>query len=126
MIAHFTLATRDVEETSLFFQKALGWQPINRPGNIGRPAAWLQIAEDQELHLIQVVDFAPSDCECEMGRHFAIARPLGEFEELKQKLVAQGAELVEPERETPFERFFFREPNGYVFEIVEANHPLET
>ena len=61
-----------------------------------------------------------------MGRHFAIARPLGEFEELKQKLVAQGAELVEPERETPFERFFFREPNGYVFEIVEANHSLET
>jgi len=126
MIAHFTLATRDVEATSVFFQKALGWPPINRPGNIGRPAAWLQISEDQELHLIEVVDFVPSDCECEMGRHFAIARPLDEFEELKQKLLAQGAELVEPERKTPFERFFFREPNGYVFEIVEANHLSET
>ena len=25
-------------------------------------------------------------------------------------------------RETPFVRFFFRDPNGYVFEVVEENH----
>jgi hypothetical protein len=34
--------------------------------------------------------------------------------------VRHGAELIEPERSTPFERFFFREPvNGYVFEVIE-------
>ena len=27
--------------------------------------------------------------------------------------------LIEPIRETPFARFFFRDPNGYVFEVVE-------
>ncbi len=31
-----------------------------------------------------------------------------------------GAELFDADRPTPFERFFFREPNGYVFDIVEA------
>ena len=32
------------------------------------------------------------------------------------------AELIAPQREAPFERFFFRDPvNGYVFEIVEES-----
>ena len=30
--------------------------------------------------------------------------------------------LIEPLRETPFERFFFRDQNGYVFEVVEEHH----
>jgi len=34
--------------------------------------------------------------------------------------VERGAELIEPIRATPFDRFFFREPvNGYVFEVVD-------
>jgi hypothetical protein len=40
--------------------------------------------------------------------------------------VAHGATLIEPERPTPFARFFFRDPNGYVFEVVEADHAPET
>ena len=43
-----------------------------------------------------------------------------------QAFAEQGAEIIAPERETPFERFFFRDPNGYVFEIVEAEHASET
>jgi len=35
-------------------------------------------------------------------------------------LLQHGAELSEPLRPTPFERFFFREPvNGYVFEVID-------
>jgi hypothetical protein len=37
-------------------------------------------------------------------------------------LQAQGATLIEPLRDTPFQRFFFRDPNGYVFEVVEEGH----
>ena len=29
---------------------------------------------------------------------------------------------MDADRPTPFDRFFFREPDGYVFEIVEAEH----
>ena len=46
-LAHITLATRDVRASEAFFAEALGWRPIRRPGNIGRPAAWLRIAPDQ-------------------------------------------------------------------------------
>ena len=33
-IAHFTLATRDVIASRDFFAGTLGWEPIERPGNI--------------------------------------------------------------------------------------------
>ena len=118
--AHLTLATRNVAHSFVFFQEALGWQPIDRPNNIGRPAAWLAMAPGQELHLIEVADFAPSAFEQEFGRHVAIEFPLDEFDGLKLRLADQGAELIAPLRETPFERFFFREHNGYVFVVVAA------
>jgi catechol 2,3-dioxygenase-like lactoylglutathione lyase family enzyme len=125
-LAHLTLATRDVPKSVAFYAATLGWRPITRPENIGRPAAWLEIAPGQELHLVEVVDFQPSPFEAEFGRHVAIAVPLAEFDERKRRLLAQGAELIQPERQTPFARFFFRDPNGYVFEIVAAERKPET
>ena len=124
-LAHFTLATRDVRVSEAFFAGALGWRPIRRPGNIDRPAAWLEIAPGQELHLVEVPNFEPSPFEAEFGRHIALAVPLAEFAALQHRLRLHGAELIEPERETPFRRFFFRDPNGYVFEVLDADHAPE-
>jgi catechol 2,3-dioxygenase-like lactoylglutathione lyase family enzyme len=124
--AHLTLATRDVEKSREFFINALGWQPVNRPGNIGLQAAWLSMGPDQELHLVNVADFEPSPFEKEFGRHLAVAFPLTEFPELKRRLEERGAELIEPIRETPFERFFFLSPEGYMFEVVDADREPET
>ncbi len=117
-IAHITLASRDVRRTSRFFASALGWRPLDRPNNIALPAAWLEIAPGQELHLVQVADFEPSPFERENGRHIAVTYPLDGFADLKARLQAEGAEVIAPLRETPFERFFFRSPDGYVFEVI--------
>jgi catechol 2,3-dioxygenase-like lactoylglutathione lyase family enzyme len=125
-LAHLTLATRDVPRAEAFFAGALGWRPIARPNNIGRPAAWLQIAPEQELHLVEVADFQPSPFEAEFGRHIAIAVPVVEFAELMRRLLAHGAELIDPLRPTPFARFFFRTPDGYIFEVVAAERQPET
>jgi glyoxylase I family protein len=124
-LAHLTLATRDVHAAARFFGQALGWRPIARPNNIGRPAAWLEIAPGQELHLVEDSDFRPSRFEAEFGRHVALAVPLAEFEGLKQRLLAQGATPIEPQRPTPFERFFFRDPDGYAFEVVPTERDPE-
>jgi catechol 2,3-dioxygenase-like lactoylglutathione lyase family enzyme len=121
-LAHITLATRDVERSTAFFQDVLGWRRIMRPGNIGVAAAWLEISPGCELHLVEDPEFEPSRFEREFGRHIAIAWPHARFPELKARLEAQGATLIEPIRETPFARFFFRDPNGYVFEVVEEEH----
>jgi catechol 2,3-dioxygenase-like lactoylglutathione lyase family enzyme len=125
-LAHLTLATRDVGAAEAFFAATLGWRPIRRPNNIGRPAAWLEIAPGQELHLVEVADFEPSPFEAEFGRHVAVAFPLAEFDGLKRRLVEHGAGLIEPLRPTPFARFFFRSPDGYVFEVVAAERVPET
>ncbi len=68
-LRHVTLATRDVARSARFFQVTLGWRPIPRPANIGQPAAWLEIAPSQELHLLQVADYQASPFEKEFGRH---------------------------------------------------------
>ncbi|MCZ6674803.1 MAG: VOC family protein [Verrucomicrobia bacterium] len=124
--AHLTLATRDVEKSCEFFDKTLGWTPIHRPGNIGQDVAWLTIAPGQELHLVRVEDFEPSPFEKEFGRHVALEFSAKDFAALKKRLVEAGSELIDPIRKTPFERFFFRDPNGYVFEVVDADRVPET
>lgn len=124
--AHLTLATRDVVATRTFFENTLGWPSIHRPGNIDRQAAWLQVAPGQELHIVEAQDFAASQYEREFGRHMAIEIPLAEFEPLKTRLKEHGGELIDPIRETPFSRFFFREPNGYVFEIIPIERTSES
>jgi catechol 2,3-dioxygenase-like lactoylglutathione lyase family enzyme len=124
-LAHLTLATRDVPRAASFFAQALGWRELSRPNNIGRPAAWLEIAPGQELHLVEVPSFEPSPFEAEFGRHVAVAFPRAEFDALRRRLVAHGAALIEPERPTPFARFFFRCPDGYVFEVVPTERGPE-
>ena len=93
-----------------------------------RAAAWLAIAPEVELHLIEEPEFQPSRFEQEFGRHIAVTFTRAEFPELKERLRGRG-KPDRPVRETPFERFFFRDPNGYVFEVVEEQHdeprPLE-
>lgn len=118
--AHFTLATRDLEKTRDFLATVLGCRIIERPNNIPYPAAWLEIAPGQEIHVLELKDFEPSPFEREYGRHVALSYPKDELPELKKRLAESGVELITPHRETAFERFFFKDHNGYVFEIVEG------
>lgn len=120
-LAHFTLATRDVEKTARFVERTLGYRRNAVPADSPVAVAWFDVGNGQEMHLLQVEDFEMSNCEGEFGRHVALRHPASDYEALKRRLLDAGATLVDPIRPTPFARFFFREPvNGYVFEIVEA------
>ena len=121
-LAHLTLPTREVEKTASFFERTRGYARNPVPGNSPVEALWLDIGRGQEMHVFYVEDFAVSPFESEFGRHVAVFHPLADFAGLKQRLLEQGAEILEPLRATPFERFFFREPiNGYVFEVVDGD-----
>ena len=121
MLAHFTLATPDVERFAAFVERTLRYTRKPTPANSPVKVAWFDVGHGQEMHLLQVDDFAPSAFEGEFGRHVAVRFPSDEFAPLRQRLIAAGAAIVEPQRPTPFARFFFREPvNGYVFEVIEA------
>ena len=124
-LAHVTLATRDLARSTAFFREVMGWTPIGRPRNNAQPANWLQVAPGQELHLVEVPDFEPSPFEQEYGRHVAVSFPRSRFPALKARLAAQGIAVIEPLRDTPFDRFFFRDPNGYLFEVLQEERGEE-
>jgi len=121
-LAHLTLPTRDVDATASFFEKTLGYARNRVPGNSPVEALWLDIGLGQEMHVFYVDGFEAGVFEGEFGRHVALFHPLADFAALKARLTREGAVLLPPLRETPFERFFFREPvNGYVFEVVDGS-----
>ncbi len=119
--AHLTLATQDVVATREFFERFLGWRAIHQPDNIDTDAAWLEIAPGQQVHLVRVEDFEVSPFEQEYGRHLAMLRPRAEYDAIQENLRAAGVEIIPPLRPTPFDRYFFRDPNGYMFEIIDAD-----
>jgi hypothetical protein len=120
-LAHFTLPTREVEKTATFLQETLGYARDPVPANVPDQTVWLNIGHGQQLHVFFVEGFAVSPFEEEFGRHVAVFYPLDGFAALKDRLRQRGAQLAEPLRATPFERFFFKEPvNGYMFEVIDG------
>ena len=118
-LAHITLPTRDVERTAAFLEHVFGLSRVPVPDNSPVDVVWLDIGGGQQLHLLHVDGFEVSAFEREFGRHIAFFHDGGDFSALKDRLTTQGATLIAPERDTPYERFFFREPvNGYVFEVI--------
>jgi hypothetical protein len=47
-----------------------------------------------------------------------VFHPNADFPALKQRLLKHGAKLFDAIRPTPFARFFFKDPNGYMFEVI--------
>ena len=119
LLAHLTLPTRDVERTPAFLERAFRLSRVPVPDNSPVDLVWLDIGAGQQLHVLHVDGFEVSAFEREFGRHVAFNCQETDLGALKQRLTAQGATLIRPERPTVYERFFFREPvNGYVFEVT--------
>lgn len=121
--AHLALASANVQATAHFLCSTMGWTTIETPANATMDLVWLDISEAQDrsaqIHLIHVADFAISEFDREFGRHLAVSHRNADMVALRQRIVAEGGQLIEPLRATPFERFFFQEPiNGYIFEVI--------
>ncbi|TWT39072.1 VOC family protein [Blastopirellula retiformator] len=121
-LAHFTVATQDAETTAEFFTQIFGWQRIGVPRNTGVLAIWLDIGDGQQMHVLQIEGFEVSPFEEEYGRHFAFFFPAAELPQIRARLADAGVEVIPPIRPTPFERFFFRDPTGYMWEVIDHDH----
>ena len=98
----------------------MGWKNIRMPGNIDLEAAWLEISPGQQLHILRIED-APAPDDQEFGRHYAFFHPGSDFNALEDRVTRHGGVIVQPIRETPFQRIFFRDPNGYLFELIDQD-----
>ena len=116
--AHLTIETRDVSKTRDFFEQVMKWRVLQMPQNIDIDAAWLEIAEGQQLHILGIPD-STKPVDAEFGRHFALFHPADDFDGVIHRVNEHGGEVIEPIRETPFRRVFFSDPNGYVFELID-------
>jgi len=120
VLAHFTLATADVDRLSAFIERTFAYARKPTPPDSPVRVAWFDLGHGQEMHLLQVDGYQPSAFEGEFGRHVALRCPAAGFHALRQRLVDAGGTLIAAQRPTPFARFFVREPvNGYVFEVIE-------
>ena len=123
-LAHLTLPTLAVERTARFLEQTLGYTRDPAPANSPVETVWLATGDGQQMHIVYVGGFAVSPFEGEFGRHIAIFHPAQEMAQLKERLAAAGADLMQPLRPSDRERFFFREPvNGYVFEVIAETQP---
>jgi catechol 2,3-dioxygenase-like lactoylglutathione lyase family enzyme len=119
--SHLTLPTRDVQATASFLEQTLGYTRDAAPANSPVETVWLNIRHGQQVHIVFVEGFSVSPFEGEFGRHIAVFHAADRFPALRQQLQDLGAEVFDPERPSPFARFFFREPvNGFVFEVIDS------
>ncbi len=120
-LAHFTIAAQDSAATAQFFQTIFDWPEVHRPANVDPTTYWLDIGKGQQLHVLKVDPFEVSPFEEEFGRHFAFFFSAAKLAEIRKRLAEHDIEVIPPIRPTPFERFFFRDPNGYMFEVIDQD-----
>ena len=101
MLAHFTLATRDIDRTAAFLERTLGYARKTLPANVGGEAIWFDIGHGQEMHVLHAPGFAISAFEAEYGRHVALFHPRSDFPALKARLAGSGAVSPRTEADDP-------------------------
>ena len=122
-LAHFTIPTRDVDGTTEFFQNLMSWREIPVPDNVEVQVRWLDLGRGAQMHVLGIDDFEVSPFEKEYGRHFAFFVSADRLVDIKERLPRDyGIPVQPPLRETPFERFFFNDPNGYLIEVIDQDN----
>jgi len=120
-LAHLTIATQDSAATARFLQEVFDWPEVDRPANVDPTTYWLDIGKGQQVHVLQVDGFEVSAFEREFGRHFAFFFSAARLATIRERLTEKNVEIIPPIRPTPFERFFFQDPNGYMFEVIDQD-----
>ncbi len=122
-LAHFTIATRDVDGTTEFFLNLMGWREFPVPDNVEVKVRWLDLGRGTQMHVLGIDDFEVSPFEKEYGRHFAFFVSAERLADIKERLPRDYDIPVRPPlRATPFERFFFNDPNGYLIEVIDHDN----
>ena len=101
----------------------MGWREIPVPDNGEVQVRWLDLGRGAQMHVLGIDDFEVSPFEKEYGRHCAFFVATERLADIKKRLPRDyGIPIQPPLRPTPFERFFFNDPNGYLIEVIDRDN----
>jgi catechol 2,3-dioxygenase-like lactoylglutathione lyase family enzyme len=119
---HVTLPTREFDATVKFVERVLEFPRIAAPENLPIRAAWYDVGDYQQLHVLERVEpdvaAARPASEDEFARHIAFRFPQARWLRIRNQLAAKHVDIIPPKRESDVSRFFVLDPNGYCLEFV--------
>lgn len=114
---HVSLLVSDTQKAVDFYCGILGMVQTQRP-DLPFPGAWLQIAEHQQVHLLELPNPDPIEGRPEHGgrdRHFALVVP--DLEVIRQAL--ENAGITYSASKSGRRALFCRDPDGNAIEFFE-------
>lgn len=115
---HVSLLVSDTERALQFYCGVLGLKQIERPKTIPFPGAWLEVAEHQQIHLLELPSPDPKEGRPEHGgrdRHFAMIVP--DLDEIRKKLEKAG--IPYSMSKSGRRALFCRDPDANAIEFIE-------
>ena len=115
-IHHASIIVSDTERALAFYRDLLGIEQCERP-DLGFPAAWLQIGE-QQIHLLELPNPDPVTGRPEHGgrdRHIAFS--VTGLDSIMEKLEGQGVPYTLSK--SGRKALFCRDPDGNAVELIE-------
>jgi|SRR3954454_4014901 catechol 2,3-dioxygenase-like lactoylglutathione lyase family enzyme len=112
-IHHSSILVTDMARARQFYGELLGLPEVERPANFTTPVVWFEVGEEQ-VHLI------PSDRpDPQSPRHFALH--VNDAKAAREHLRSHGIAIEETVPIPGADRFFIRDPDGNLLELIQWN-----
>jgi glyoxylase I family protein len=114
---HASLLVSDTEQSLKLYRDILGLRQIERP-NLPFPGAWLEIGNQQQIHLLELHNPDPKTGRAEHGgRDRHVAMHCNNVDELREALEQAG--IVYTLSISGRRALFCRDPDGNALEFIE-------
>jgi glyoxylase I family protein len=118
-IHHVSLIVKDTERAVAFYSRVLGLPVCTDRPELGFPGAWLQVAENQQIHLLEVPNpYEDVEMPVHGGRDRHAAFRIQGVDELAARLERAG--LAFTLSRSGRKALFCRDPDGNTLEFIEV------
>ncbi len=127
---HTQLTVADLDRSRAFYRDVLGLKELPRP-KFPFPGAWFELANGQELHIVNVPGVLPRGLEVMQIYESHIAIRVQSFQQALELLHAHGYRedvadddsrkmVIKPHPPTGYPQVYFLDPDRYLFEFNAA------
>ena len=120
---HVSILVKDAEKSLQFYQELLGLPRLERP-QLGFPGYWLDLAQGQSLHIMQLENpYTEVERPAHGGRDAHFALRVDSIEGFKTKLQQKGIAFTQSR--SGRKAIFIRDPDQNAFELFEETFARE-